>query len=331
MIRRSSFLATHLKILSDYWHISHNWSISLILSKFFEALKIFVPFQTRRLQTMKMGEDEKFSPSFNEAAVDFVKSKDRQVKDLCRLSKFWQKGIPYFLDIPSRSTVFECIAIRAGLNVYQQMGIRCSSEGERHELFLLNGFKEFLRLVGDLPRVRIGFPKEPTYVEPTSVGPFIYLPYKKSGNLLAKVSGPDMNCIRRYALVTADALRIQNKSLEVMALLPAILAPKYVGKCAEIQTMQDILETSSTVVDKFAETKLQRLPDVWIADGVDRKREVKQYVMMVSAFVALQSYLGEGQSKEKIDEHFLPRGVTSFHARSKMGCEARHSLSAGSI
>ena len=52
------------------------------------------------------------SPSFSEAAVQFVVQQSDYVKDLCRLTKFWQQSVPYFQFISGRSFLFECIAIR---------------------------------------------------------------------------------------------------------------------------------------------------------------------------------------------------------------------------
>ena len=50
--------------------------------------------------------------AMSEAAVQFVKNQSEYVRDLCRLTKFWQQGISYFRFKSGRSMLFECIAIR---------------------------------------------------------------------------------------------------------------------------------------------------------------------------------------------------------------------------
>ena len=52
------------------------------------------------------------SPYMSEATVPFVNDQSQYVKDLCRLTKFWQQGIAYFGFKSGRSFLFECIAIK---------------------------------------------------------------------------------------------------------------------------------------------------------------------------------------------------------------------------
>eukprot|EP00095_Tigriopus_kingsejongensis_P006736 snap_masked-scaffold658_size117954-processed-gene-0.13 protein:Tk06736 transcript:snap_masked-scaffold658_size117954-processed-gene-0.13-mRNA-1 annotation:"2 -5 -oligoadenylate synthase 3-like" len=141
-----------------------------------------IVFDKMATQSSKTG--SRYSTTLAEIGIAFVREQPAIVKDLCRLTKFWQNGVHIEKYVDGRSFIFECIAIYVW---------RSLSESDQNNI--LYAFCSFLECLKVLPSVRIDFPEcYQEYVDTERYEfvqllhdqrPGLYLPNNPFGNILA--------------------------------------------------------------------------------------------------------------------------------------------------
>ena len=140
-----------------------------------------------------------YSGGLSELALQFIQTQSSFIHNLCRLAKFWNCTILFEQYVSGRSSILECLAVKAGQEEEQA--------ATNDKLSLLRAFRRFLISLTKNQQIavmffqyydqnRVPMPERPYVIDPSN-------PYN---NLLADVADDFLPTLTKYAAETLKRL-----------------------------------------------------------------------------------------------------------------------------